>query len=751
MFLVIYWLLVCYNGLGYYKNYYFKLQSKKNVFGGLVFFGAILGLIFLNIASSINRVLHKFHYISKLKTNNFDMKTLLRSFCMVSLFFWFSGLEGQTIKSFNNPCSITECFTKRFEASGIPAMFNNHVGSYRFFWYMGDGTYYDYEQIISSNADISFVNHSYEVTGNYEVYMEVVPRYEIDKPPKRFNFPNDNATPVPVTVNCTILQCSTPLSSPPSSPFFVKTNRDMVKGNMFSYLLTYAHTCKEFNIPLSGTISMKFPDDKLEVDIPSFQYGIPNTNVSISSPDAAGDITVNWIFTNLGVGKTRHIIVPMKVKDVLSTNIGDEIDVAFDVTFSDCIPPISTSFPMEVRNSHDPNNLDSDKAFSCEVLDANTVKYTIRFKNDGDAPADTVLIKNVIPDVFNLNTIHTEYPQNSATLHEVISGTQEVRWELTGGLLRGNKDLHGTKELGYGQLIHEEDCIDSIVFRIDKHPASVINKCNAIINRAEIIFDCNPSFYTEPYIFRFGCTDTLAFVDTVSIADFGLLDSNLIIAIIDTIITPVSSSSPDTLLILEIINTANCINCTEVSIIELAAIAYTGQPVQLNVSTAQLPDLNGIEYMWYPSTGLDDPRLREPMASPIKSTDYYLVASNPNSCQRAIFQKQVNIPCNLDIITSIQCNSSNNTKSITASVVSSSPHLRWQDCKTFGDTFTLSNLSNEYLYLSVVDTLTNCSAVLNVKMVCKNSPPPPSPWGAIAGFIGLAIALGFVLYYSGWL
>ncbi len=650
------------------------------------------------------------------QTNFLDMKKLFVFFLIIicsDTFF------AQTISFVNRPCSSNGCFTKRFQATDIPSHFNQFTGSYRFFWYMGDGTYYDYEDVIDGNLDLAYVDHTYKQDGNYEVYMEAVPRYEDDKPPKRFYPPNGIGT---FSVVCGSNQpCSSSnLTSVPSSSFSIKTNRDMVKGDMFSYVLTYSHNCKELG-PISGYISLSFPTNKLEMERPSIHYGISASDVSIVN--SSSDTTITWNINNLNTFETRNIIVPLRVKNVSGINTGDNIDVQINVAIGNCIGPIGMSYPTEVKNSHDPNNLDSDQSFICEIVDADNLLYTIRYQNFGDKEADTVIVKNVIPDAFDKYSIETVYPPFTGvdSIHVNIPGTREVRWVLTDDLIRGPGKLHGTKEVGFGDYIFEENTIDSIQFKVTKKPDFSFEKCNAIVNQAELIFDCNPSIYTEPHIFRIQCLDTFFVV-----------------------IPPDSIPGIDTII---------CDPCSETLFLDLDSVVFDdalSSAVQLKFPPNVMQNLIGRNLLWYPSEGLDDSTLTEPFASPIKSTDYYLVASSTDPCRRTIVKKRVEIPCNLEITAIVDCNNSNN-KNITATVNSTSKHLKWQDC-SFGDKFQYFNTSNDVFYLSVVDTMNNCSATLNVEMVCPVKPRGGSlaSWNIFFGVLIMSIALGYVLYHSGW-
>ncbi len=663
------------------------------------------------------------------------MKTLFR---VLSLFFICNlfnvASNAQTLTVYDNPCNAGDCNTKRFEVVNIATQFGNHIGDYRFFLYVGDGTYYDVSKQISNLTEGIQIDHTYKADGNYEVYLETVPRYEDDLPPKRFNYPNDNGPIGKVNVTCgTLSNCSSTASTLATPLFKVKMNRDLVPGDIVSYIITYAHTCQKQTLEnLSGIITVEFNSDQISPEMPSFHYDIQDADVD-EPPMVSNTGMVNgtWTFKNLEPDQSGHIILPMIVNGDMQED--DEIEINFKLQYfeSSCADPGDIKITKTVRNSHDPNNLDSDKIFTCDIIDTDTVKYTIRFQNFGDAPADTVIIKDIIPEYFNINSIQAIYPNDADATRSIIIRNREVRWVLYGNKLRGSRELHGTTEPGFGSAIYEEHTIDSLVFLIARDTDATLDRCDAIINRAEIIFDCNPSIFTEPHVLRFGCLDSL---------EVNPLPP-------DTINNPNGTSSSGVQLS-QIIQPQDsfCNQCSEISFIKSLPLEYIDQAVQMTINTALLHGLNEYEFLWYPSEGLTSHTIMEPFASPQKTTEYFLIASKPDSCLRRIYRKTVNVACGpLVISPTVTC--VNGVKSIKATVNSTSPHLKWQDC-TFGSVFSDSGMDNEFMKLSVVDTLTNCSATLSVRMKCPDPPGKLIWW--VVGSLAALLVIGLLYYYSGW-
>lgn len=669
------------------------------------------------------------------------MKTLVHSFFLMLIFLYPLNTTNAIVQINRFETCATGCGEYLITATGIWDEFQRYSGDYLVFWHFGDGNYLQKNYIINDASPIT-INYQYSRTGDHDVYLEVVPRYERGKPPKRFQYPNNNN---PMLFHSDCSSSCNPLPSAPTRVFSHSSNRDFVPEHQVSYLLSYANLCDaepELSNMVDGSVSFEYDSKEIDLDptLPPVydRFSIPASHKTVQN---GSKFTLTWEFEALKINEIKNIIIPLVVDK--SVRVGQDVIVTASIKIDSAGPceyietvPIKTT----VANSHDPNSLKADQDFTCDLDQVNVVKYVIRFQNDGDGPATTVLIKDLIPEYFDLSTIETIYPFDPfATLpadkvpaHSIITSTREVRWNLENQFLKNGTKLKGTAQAGFGQSIFLEDCVDSLVFRITKKSTAKLNKCDAIINRAEIIFDCNPSFYTDPYIFRFGCLDTT----------FVVINPN------DTSQNSVSLSTGP---VPPMIDTITCNNCKEKGIIESnAGIYQNGNAVQLLIDQSYLPEEEGRTFQWYPSAGLDNTKVMQPMASPIKATDYYLIASNPLTCERTIYKVRVDIPCKLRIKSKIYCNSLNNgngNKSLTLTTNSTSPHLVWQDCTMPGNIYSTTT-GNRYFYASVVDTLTGCYATANVKMIC---PLPVPVWPKqnvlfVGGIILICLLLAFYFF-----
>ncbi|MBK6903527.1 MAG: DUF11 domain-containing protein [Saprospirales bacterium] len=183
------------------------------------------------------------------------------------------------------------------------------------------------------------------------------------------------------------------------------------------------------------------------------------------------------------------------------------------------------------RLSHDPNYIVADQETICTPVSmGQTITYTVHFQNTGDAPAKEVEVRTYLPLFFSLNNIQTLNP--SAMQQVTPSSDREISWKLSGAYLKGGKLLRGTGEPGYGSDFLEEDTKDMLRYQVqlsaDHLPPSYFDSCQSIVNRAEIIFDCNPSIFTNFYETIIECAVVDSFGNTTCVCDTA----------IDTLIQP---------------------------------------------------------------------------------------------------------------------------------------------------------------------------------------------------------------------
>ncbi|WP_284653120.1 DUF7619 domain-containing protein [Flavobacterium terrisoli] len=219
----------------------------------------------------------------------------------------------------------------------------------------------------------------------------------------------------------------------------------------------------------SGTVTLTFEDDVLDLITSSPATDSQTTN------------TLTWSFANFSPFQTREITITLNVntpQESPAVNIGDTL------SFNAAIAPSETDetpnnnqidFNQTVVGSYDPN----DKAVvqGSQISIANVgdyLHYIVRFQNTGTYPAENVVIKDMLSNKLNWNTL------------EMISSSHPFRSTLT---------LGNQLEVFYEGINLPPSSTDEpgshgfISFKVKPKNNVVIN--NVISNTAEIYFDFN--------------------------------------------------------------------------------------------------------------------------------------------------------------------------------------------------------------------------------------------------------------------
>lgn len=580
-----------------------------------------------------------------MNTKNLDFSYTHFALIIILLPFY-SKAQNFTITPTNSVCS-PECYEYEFSAT-LPS---TYLGSdIRYFWNFGDGTY----------GTGNPVTHIYNSNMVVTPYLEVTSAYEEEDPPPESIFQGGGTIPVDFTPACN--NCG-PISLiyNNTNPVTLSSNRTPVPQNLITYIISCNNPCEAREDTVTANVTFTFPDKLMADPNPDFVGHLPPENSSSAN-------TLNW---NLRIlpGRTKNIFVRMKVKED-SIGIPIKCDLNVDYT-KGCFGETGNSFVISdeqlTDKSHDPNDLIGDQDSVC-FNQIQSLKYRIRFQNEGTGVADSVIIKMVIPYDFDLSSIQTVYPNSSLSPHSTAT-PGELRWVLKGNNLKGLDSLRGTAEPDFGNTFFYDATEDSLVFTINlKNNGTDQQHCEAIIGEAEIIFDCNPSIFTNPFVTKIGCKDVGS--------DPGF---------------PIGCSICD----------GNLITLDTISIIDSATLLF---------DSSIIPNIGNVTAKWYPATGLDDPFALNPIAKPDRTTIYHLVAYRKTGCERTIVKYPVEVPCNLEITSQLHCDASGK-KYYTATVNSDSPHLKWYDGRTcsYGKTFESEhgNWGNDF-HLSVTDTISRC-------------------------------------------
>lgn len=615
-------------------------------------------------------------------------------------------------------CSVCQGQEKKLIVQSITDSDLLDGTTFHVYWYFGDGHYK--KEWVTLNDPLSSgytgfpMRHIFYDQGTPygDGFVEITRVYTEDNPPppppppKRFGFGPISCDPGP---------CVTPIITPPDSPLKVEMNRNLVRDHTISFIINYKAYPNCSNHGLKGKLGFTFPTDALEVTSTSHDAFLTTTYTE--------PLLWEIPYSNKG----GRVFVNAKVKSSVSLNQNLDIKTTFDFfkNGAEGADPCQTwedkLEESKIEASHDPNALVSPSSFiGCELQD-NFIQYVIRFQNIGAGEAKRVEIRDIIPEAFsaNISAINTIYPTHSitgASLVPTLAG-REARWVIDGKYLRGgSENLLGVNQIVSGQPALESETIDSLVFQIQFDSIFKPAPCDAIINQAEIIFDCNSSIHTNPYILKFGCwqSETGSALDSICMTcDEGNIQMCHPIEMKNSFDLEYYASSR---------NSAN-------------------QPCQIQVPEAQIPYS---QFSWYPPVGLSATNIPYPTFSPTRSTDYYRVRAykENNVCKREILKLPIKVSCQLEIATTTDECIGNNQIKVTATITDHEPgaDIVWMTPYPCNTAFTFDTIvSGPFptgIQLKAIDRNTNCAKTIELTLNdpnCDDDPHLPFwAWVAIA-------------------
>lgn len=560
-------------------------------------------------------------------------------------------LHSQSTVGHNNSFE----FTADWDSSWEPHKRKERKNS--ILWVFGDGTF-DFSSIHES------IFHTYHSTPQHAPYALATQIKDDDDDPIVLPFPDSGSTDAGHRFLSDILLGNTPLknfsSSRTNEPVNMKgsayrliANRNPKPGDIVTYVITYQNYC---DTPKFASIDFKFDSDVFESKYTYKSYhGESHSNLG------------NWLKWDFSIpsGEQRNIFVTLKTKND-SGLIG--VEVNNDISLTDGTgEPLCPSNPnpeipsQKVVHSHDPNFKYIEEAPIClgEIVEEQWREYYIEFQNIGAGPADSVTVIDLLHGhldwtsvVFDCNDyLQSKFSTNPSTgincSFSRIGNT--VQWEFTG------LNLRGMGEPGYGTDFHPEDTKGWLRFRAHSKIGTQLSPCGAVPNRAEIIFDCNPSIFTNNALSRVACFECFFCEEQVFVLDTIPFGSD----IITTEITSNLSGSP-----------------------------------------------SDYSYEWYPTDLVTNPTVLNTVLTPTQTTDYTLIVSRESPCERYIFHKRIKVDCisSLDIVldkVSQMCTPTQ-TASIQASVTGNAPPFTWNSCEQTS-TINLNNLSEGTYHLQVKD------------------------------------------------
>ena len=584
------------------------------------------------------------------------MKKLLLQSLTILFLFCLCSLQGQDpfIKSQPSFCG-GGCTDLWLENAPAPDT------GYNYFWFFDDGTY-----SFSKSID----DHQFQTTGNHDVYLEVIKRYDDDDEPESYtaNVPTTGSSDETETV---------------SQKVSILTSRMPRSGDTITYIFTYGDICP----PTGGPTA---PSPFLDIIYNSSQLDYVKTSVyhgeNVPGSFSPGAIPIsNLKIDAVDNDLAKRIFVRFEVTE--NVEVGDIVEVGAKLSYDGAAPPgcdFSAASSLGAVKSHDPNYIIGNRSKFCGgAAPWDSVTYSIHFQNIGEAPAQTVEVRTYLPIYFRNDTIESNFPFE-------IRANREIVWTLNAGVDTIPPDgLRGTGEADFPfGAFPIEDTRDTIWYKVYFSDDNTVREliaepCRSIINQAEIVFDCNPSIFTNFYTTEIVC-------DTARMGNLCACDRTIL---------------------------------REMPPVKISSLLTEG----LNLGSSQM------DAVWYPGVSLGDQFAAITSASPTKGITYVSSVKGSRCTQQIVIQP-VDMECDLDINLSSTLKGCDTDSLVDYGIISAqaittgdTSNLVWNwECtddvpwtKT-GYKLVLDSLTPGSYYLTVKDTMTGCwtDARIVIPSVC---------------------------------
>ncbi|APY11188.1 PKD domain-containing protein [Seonamhaeicola sp. S2-3] len=323
-----------------------------------------------------------------------------------------------------NVVSFTPQTPELTQIAGAPKAF------YTYHWEFGDGHY----------SKEKSPKHTYKNKGEYEVKLWATNNYDNGKPP--------TTRPKKITISNVTEDFEEVASM--TEDFTLKRNREPVPDQEMVVILSYKNT-KEY--VTNGKIylfynELKYKNDNFELietrthhnekDISNngfaYTYNIDNENTYLASSNndivesaltlqdstekmnlpltiqESQSIYKDWSlleFDNMQPNEERNIFFSLKTTPEMVKDTSAIISVrGIYVPDSNYDNHKVKDMEMEIVTSHDPNKMSSNGTFmNYRLVRFKTLKYKIKFQNNGEGPARTIRLETDIPDMLDKSTL----------------------------------------------------------------------------------------------------------------------------------------------------------------------------------------------------------------------------------------------------------------------------------------------------------------------------------------------------------
>ena len=310
------------------------------------------------------------------------------------------------------------------QIAGAPKAFYSH------YWEMGDGSYSKYEN----------PKHIYKKTGEYEIKLWATNNYDTGKPPttrpKKINITSvtddyqDEATmdddftlqrnrePVPNQDIVTILSYKNTKDYTTNGKIYLFYNELKYKANNFELTDTRRHH-NEKNIDTDAFVFTKNIEDNstlladLNATATNFKTSVQDSTIKTNLPLTLSEAQATYKnskvleFDNMQPEEERNIFFSLKTTPEMLKDTSAIISVrGIYVPDANYDNHKVKDMEMEIVTSHDPNKMSSNGTFmNYRLVRFKTLKYKIKFQNNGEGPASTIRLETDIPDMLDKSTL----------------------------------------------------------------------------------------------------------------------------------------------------------------------------------------------------------------------------------------------------------------------------------------------------------------------------------------------------------
>ena len=310
------------------------------------------------------------------------------------------------------------------QIAGAPKAFYTH------YWEFGDGHYSTEEK----------PKHVYKNNGEYEVKLWATNNYDTGKPPttrpkkiavnsistdyedlatmdEDFTLKR-NREPVPEEEIVAIMSYKNIKDYVTNGKIYLFYNEHKYKANNFDLLETRTHY-NEKNVSTDGFAYTKNVDDEgtylasLNNDIIKsstvLQDSTEKTNLPLTISESKAYYK-DWSlleFDNMQPNEERNIFFSLKTTPEMVKDTSAIISIRGIYIPDDSYDNHKVKdMEMEIVTSHDPNKMSSNGTFmNYRLVRFKTLKYKIKFQNNGEGPARTIRLETDIPEMLNKSTL----------------------------------------------------------------------------------------------------------------------------------------------------------------------------------------------------------------------------------------------------------------------------------------------------------------------------------------------------------